>query len=392
MRYLIVLGLMMALAQTASADDKLQHLLDQALLAARETNQLPAIAAVVQINGKIAAEAAFGVRAEGHPETVTMSDRWLIGSDTKAFTATLIARLVEQHVLSFDDTLAASFPSIANEMSPAYRNVTITQLLSHTAGLPPLTSDKDMPLFAETINSVQGVMQQRAAVVRKYLTMPPASKAGEFVYSNLGYLIAAAIAEAKTGKSWEDLIREQIFVPLGITNVGFGPPNSSGKFDEPEGHEEKDGNLLPVDPLREGKELPQAFGPAGTISIGLHDWMIFAQDQLDGEHGHGKLLTTSDYRKLHTPVYLATPEIQKLVGDRLVNTGYGLGWGLKPGPNGEPLLISWNGSDGYWLTTVQIMPKHNMIFLIVTNRGGKAGNQAIAQVDASLVAKLKPLD
>ena len=102
--------------------------------------------------------------------------------------------------MRFDDTLAASFPAFAADMDPAYRNVTVTQLLSHTAGLPPLTDDKDLPPFMAVIATAHGVKAQRAAIARKYLAMPPASKAGEFEYSNLGFIIAGAIAEAHTGK------------------------------------------------------------------------------------------------------------------------------------------------------------------------------------------------
>ena len=94
------------------------------------------------------------------------------------------------------------------------------------------------------IKSANGVKAQREAIARKYLTMPPASKAGDFAYSNLGFIIVGAIAEARTGKSWEDLIREQIFTPLGIKNAGFGPPGTPGKLDQPWGHEEKAGKLV----------------------------------------------------------------------------------------------------------------------------------------------------
>ena len=174
----------------ASAEEGLQPFLEQTLAAVREKDHLPAVAALVQIDGKLAAEAALGVRALGHSETVTTNDRWHIGSDTKAFTATLIARLVEQGVMRFDDTLAASFPAFAEAMNPAYRNVTVAQLLSHTAGLPPLTDDKELPPFMAAIKSANGVKAQREAIARKYLTMPPASKAGDFAYSNIGFIIA----------------------------------------------------------------------------------------------------------------------------------------------------------------------------------------------------------
>ena len=116
----------------AYADAALQTFLEQTLAAARDKDHLPAVAALVQIDGKIEAEAALGVRALGHPDPVTTADRWHIGSDTKAFTATLIARLVEQGVMRFDDTLAASFPAFAEDMDPAYRNVTVDTIASAT--------------------------------------------------------------------------------------------------------------------------------------------------------------------------------------------------------------------------------------------------------------------
>ena len=92
------------------------------------------------------------MRARGHPESVTVNDRWHIGSDTKAFTATMIARLVEQGTMKFEDTLAASFPAFAEKMDPAFRDITVTQLLSHTAGLTPMTDDKDLPEFLAVLN------------------------------------------------------------------------------------------------------------------------------------------------------------------------------------------------------------------------------------------------
>ncbi|MEO6970229.1 MAG: serine hydrolase domain-containing protein [Chthoniobacterales bacterium] len=299
-----------------------------------------------------------------------------MGSDTKAFTSTLIARLVDQGVMHFDDTLAASFPAFAKAIDPAYRDVTVTQLLSHTAGLPPLSDDKELPPFLAVIKSANGVKAQREAIARKYLTMPPASKAGEFVYSNLGFIIAGAIAEAHTGKAWEELIREQIFVPLGIKNAGFGAPGSPGKVDQPWGHKEEAGKLVPLDPASEDADNPPALGPAGTIHIALKDWLLFAQDQLAGEHGRGKLLKPETYRKLHTPV-----------------TGnYALGWGVLLGPDGVPELLTHTGSNGFWVADIRIMPKHDMIFLVVTNAGNDAANQAMKDIGKPLKERLKPLE
>lgn len=356
---------------TAHADEALQTFLDQTLAKTLEQHRLPGVAAIVQIAGKVEAESALGLRANGRPEPVTKSDRWHIGSNTKAFTATLIGRLVEQGKLKFEDTLADLFPDIP--MDANYRKVTLVQLLSHTAGLPPLTDDKELPPFYAAIKGITDLAAQRAAVTKTYLAMPPASKIGEFSYSNLGFIIAGAAAERRTGKAWEDLVREQIFAPLGIVNAGFGAPGTAGRNDQPQGHDEVMGALRPLDPGSKGADNPPAIGPAGTINIALRDWLLFAQDQLDGEQGRGKLLKAETYRKLHTPV----------------SGIYALGWGAKLGPDGMPIIIAHSGSNGYWLADIKIMPKRNMIFLIVTNAGS---DTAIQEINTALRERLKPFE
>ena len=90
----------------------------------------------------------------------------------------------------------------------------------------------------------------------------------------------------------------------------------------------------------------------------LADWMRFAQDQLDGVHGRGRLVSAKTYRILHTPV----------------SENYALGWGVKLDGQGMPLLLTHSGSNGHWLADIRIMPKHNMIILFVSNAGNDAAN------------------
>lgn len=136
------------------------------------------------------------------------------------------------------------------------------------------------------------------------------------------------------------------------------------------------GKLLALDPADPDGDNPTALGPAGTINIALRDWLLFAKDHLDGVHGRGKLLKAETYRKLHTPV-----------------TGqYAFGWGALIGPEGKPLLLTHSGSNGFWLADIRIMPKHDMIFLVVTNAGNEAANQAIVDIGKPLKDRLKPFD
>jgi CubicO group peptidase (beta-lactamase class C family) len=111
-----------------------------------------------------------------------------------------------------------------------------------------------------------------------------------------------------------------------------------------------------------------------VVPFTLKDWARFAQDQLDGVHGHGKLLKPETYRKLHTPV-----------------TGnYALGWGAKLEADGVPSILTHTGSNSYWVADIRIMPKHDMIFLVTTNAGNEAANQAMRDIGQPLKDRLKP--
>jgi CubicO group peptidase (beta-lactamase class C family) len=353
----------------AYSDATLQSYVEGALTWLRNRDHNPGIAALVQIDGKVAAEAAKGSRALDHSEPVTVDDRWHIGSCTKAFTATLIAILAERRVLSPDDTLEASFPGLAKTMHPAYRHVTVRQLLSHTAGLPPLSNtETEFPTALAALRSVRGVSAQRAALARYYLTKPPTSAAGTLVYSNLGYVIVGAIAETHTGKTWEQLLSEFVFGPLGIATAAFGAPGHSGQYDQPLGHVEISGKLPPLDVGDSDDGSPAWIGPAGTLSISLKDWALFAQDQLDGAIGHGRLLKQATYRALQTPV----------AGE------YALGWGVVLDSDGAPTLLNHIGSNGYWVAEINIYPKKNTIILAVTNIGTAAANKSIRDFSDSV--------
>jgi len=369
-----LLAVLLAIAPAASAAEaSLDAFLRQALEAARSKHHVPAVAALVEVRGSAVAE-AVGIRAEGHPETASVDDRWQIGSDTKAFTATLVARLADRGVLSLDDTLPRLLPAMAGAMDPAYRSVTLAQVLSHTAGLAPLTDGKELPAFMEVIRGAGDVRAQRAAAARHYLARRPASKAGGFVYSNLGYIIAGAIVEARTGKSWEELVREEVFAPLGITHAGFGPPGTSARIDQPRGHRPSPGGLGALDPADPLSDNPPALGPAGTINISLADWARFARDQMDGARGHGKLLSAAAYRRLQTPV-----------------TGnYALGWGAKLDASGTPVILAHTGSNGYWLADIRILPADGLIELVAMNAGDSDAQKALEEIQAALRERFKP--
>ena len=202
---------------------------------------LPALAAAVVQDGKIVARGAVGTRRAGAAIPVTIEDRFHLGSDTKAMTALLAAMLVEENKLRWDSTVAEVFPEFAATMTPVLRGVTLEQLLSHTSGIP---SDNQAfgKLLARSLSQEGNLDEMRYWLVRQWSKKPLAAKPGtKFAYANMNYVLVGAMLERLTGKTWDELITERIFMPLGLETAGLGAPSSLGRIDAPLGHVKVEG-------------------------------------------------------------------------------------------------------------------------------------------------------
>jgi CubicO group peptidase (beta-lactamase class C family) len=153
--------------------------LDEWIDSVRKQHNIPAMAAIVLRADTVLARGIAGVRHAGVPGAVTINDRFQLGSNTKAITATLVATLVEAGTLSWTTTPADVFPEMRDSMSPAFRGVTLEQLLSHHAGVSPFsdTDDKDF----KTIPRLTGTPTERrraftAWVLRGKPVEPPGTK------------------------------------------------------------------------------------------------------------------------------------------------------------------------------------------------------------------------
>ena len=273
------------------------------LEAIRAKHGLVALAgAAVNPSGAIAI-GATGVRKQGDEARVTADDRWHLGSDTKAMTATLAAILVKEGKVSWDRTVVDAFPDFASRIDPAFREVTLVELLTQTAGLPPNLLELNA-VWSRLRADAQPLAEQRVWLAEQVLTMHPLGKPGEFGYANSNYIVAGAMLEAATGQTWEQLIRERLFVPLEMKSCGFGAPGTPGTAgtsqpDEPWGHLGGD-TASPVPP-GPGADNPRALGPAGTVHCSLRDWAKFIALHLRGAKQDTKLLQRSSFARLQSP-------------------------------------------------------------------------------------------
>ena len=331
--------------------------LDSVLLEARAGTGIPGLAAIVVRSDTIEAIGAVGVRRRGRHDAVTTADRFHIGSNVKAMTSTMIATLVEEGALAWDTRPVDVFPELAAAMDPAYQDITLAQLLSHRAGIEPLLDFAQVPPIPGTPS------EQRYAGTALLLGLPPAGPVGEFLYSNGGYGVAAAMAERVTGQSWEQLMTARLLAPLGMTPV-FGWP-AAGHLPQPWGH--LPGSFTPVNPDA-APDMPDAIDPAGEMALSLADYAKFAQLHLRGLRGHPALVSAGAFATLHRP------------------TGaYALGWG-EVDLGGEPTATH-DGSTGTFYATVLLQPGRDLAVIVVANAGGEAAAATVVNAAITLLGR-----
>lgn len=287
-----------------------------------------------------------GVRAEGTDVAIELGDLWHIGSNTKAMTAILVARLVEDGVVSWDDTIGQHLGDRIEGIRPEFAEATFIDLLAHRTGLPANAGLMTLISLAGT-DAARDARADRIVYAEAVLTRNPAGEPGEFLYSNSGYIVAGAMLEAATGESWEELITREVFHPLGMDSAGFGPPGTAGEVDQPRGHRAGlFGGLNAMDPESGQSDNPPALGPAGRVHVSMPDYARFLRTVLDGAKGRdGDYLSAESWERLLTPV-----------GDN-----YALGWGI----NGGALVHA--GSNTMWYLQAVVWPDTDRFAVVAVN-------------------------
>lgn len=354
---------------TEPLDEPIDKDLNDRIATAMAGTQTPAMGVLLIRDGKVSDRAVHGVRRNDGDDPVVLDDPWLIGSTGKPMTVALIATLVERGTLSWDAPLSAMLPDLADAMRPEYRSITLTQMLSHRAGLPE--NIRDAALIDPYFTDSRPLPEQRLAYVAQALKDAPVNTPGtEYAYSNTGFIIAAAIAERATGESFETLMRKNVFATLGMQGAGFGPTGDG----QPRGHR---GGRPALEMRKSDDGVPMLFTPAGNLHMSLDDWARFCIDQLAGARGKGALLSPASYRRMQT-AQDGSPG--------------GLDWGVQPRIAGRrgPVLTH-GGSDGNWLAWVVLFPETGNGALVIANAAGDmGGEQATHALLGQLLQDLAP--
>ncbi len=326
--------------------------LRDALLAAQRNWNLPAIAAVIVTSERILDIDAVGVGRLGAPEAVLQSDRFHLGSLTKAMTAMLLATLVEEGKLQWETRVVDAVPEFQGIAHRDMRSVTVEQLLSHRAGLAPFS---DLSEFEDLPSWPGSATERRLEFTRYHWSRSADETVGEYLYSNAGYVVAATVAEQITGESWKELMQSRLFEPLGM-EAGFDWPALEDRA-QPWGHYIVNGRLTPHDP-EDDYHVPDLVRPAGDVHASLEDYVLYMQLHLRGLQGRDGFLAPETFQRIHRPI-----------------GNYALGWQVDI-VDGVPVSTHF-GSAGTFYALAAIDPERNLGILVVTNTGHPEARDAV---------------
>ncbi len=335
-----------------------------------ETFSVPGVGVAIVKDGRVVLARGYGVRRLGSPVPVDAQTQFGIASNSKLFTATSIAMLVEAGKLEWDAPVIRYLPWFAMYDPYVTRELTVRDLLVHRSGLglgagdllwwPPSTYD-------------------RKEIARRLRYIKPATSfRSAYAYDNVLYLVAGELIEAVSGQTWEEFVRTRILQRVGMvhTDVNHSAAGKPGNVAVP--HAEVNDTVRPVAPF-----LSDNTNPAGGIVSGAEDMAKWLLVQLDsGRVADGTpLFTPASTRQLWREV---TPEP---IGDlppelaHIRPNFYGYALGLEARDYRGKLLLTHTGGLPGYVSRVAMIPELRLGVVVLTNQeSGMAFNSIVYRV------------
>jgi CubicO group peptidase (beta-lactamase class C family) len=321
---------------------------------------------IVVHQDKVVLAATAGVATFGSARPIDADTVFPIGSTAKAFTATLLAMLVADGKLKWDDKVSQHLPEV--RFSDPYRteHATIRDLLSMRLGI---ASDI---LWLGTNSSKQDVLAKIPLIPES------ADFRTKWVYSNVSYLLAGEIIERKTGLTWAQALQQRIFKPLGMSNSFTTREALTRKQNSVSSHSLVEGKIHVV-------RHPdfRAIAPAGDINSSLSDMAKWVQFQLSGKAANGKQLLSAELlNEMQSPQTLMSGF-----------SSYGMGWQVFPTYRGK--ASRWATHDGSTLgavSSIGLLPKEKIGVVVLGNRFDTSFSQALMLQAIDPYAGVAPKD
>jgi len=261
---LLLLALIVSTAASAQPPD-----LDAWVARTMQTFEVPGIGLTVVKDDRVVVAKGYGVRKLGEPAPVDARTLFGIASNTKAFTATALGLLVEEHKIEWDAPVIRYLPGFALSDPFVTRELTVRDLLVHRSGLG--LGAGDLLWWPEST-------YDRKEIARRLRFIPLATSfRSAYAYDNVLYLVAGELIETVSGQRWEDFVASRILAKVGMagSNVRHSAAAEGGNVASP--HARVEGSVRPIRPFASDNT-----NPAGGINSSADDMAKWMRVQLSG--------------------------------------------------------------------------------------------------------------
>ncbi|WP_431683678.1 serine hydrolase [Kitasatospora sp. KL5] len=321
---------------------------------------VPGLALAVVYRDKVVHTKGFGVRQLGKPETVTPDTVFQLASVSKPIASTVVAGVVGQKAVKWDDPVTAHDPGFALADPWVSSHVTIADLFSHRSGLPDHAGDL-----------LEDLGYQRDYILQHLRDHTLAPFRASYAYTNYGLTEAAvAVAKAK-GVAWEDLAADVLYKPLGMTSTSSLRSAYDSAANKAVPHVRTDTGWQVST-----TENPDPQSPAGGVSSTVQDLARWMRLQLaDGTFEGRRVVDAAGLNETRVPHIVSNPP-KAPAG----NAGsYGLGWNVNQDSHGRLRL---NHSGAFELgaaTVVTLLPSEQLGIVVLTNGQPIGVPEAVAE-------------
>jgi len=363
-------------SRSAVSGDRALRGLDDFVARVMKEWQVPGLALGVIQDGKPVLLKGYGYRDVEKRLPVTPRTLMAIGSNTKSFTVVLMGMLADSGKLEWDKPVRTYLPDFQLYDDFATREMTPRDLVTHRSGLPR----HDGLWYGRSFNREE--LYRRL----KYLE-PSASFRSRWQYQNLMFLTAGYLVERRTGRSWDDLIRERVFAPLEMTRSNTSVRDLPAADDAALGYVWRDcpaekaagmvgtagaaGAAAPSSTECGLVQVPyrniDAVAPAGSINSDVEEMLHYIQFHIDSGRYNGRAILSKENASLmETPQMLVGD--QEIWPDELGVATYGLGLSVTS-YRGRKLVQHGGGIDGF-ISQMSWLPREWIGIMVVTNMSG----------------------
>jgi CubicO group peptidase (beta-lactamase class C family) len=349
----------------------------------RKKYNLPAAGAAVVKNGKIVGLGVAGTRVLGMDLPVEKDDRFHLGSNSKALTATVAGILVDEGKLSWDSTLGEVLGTKVPGMNPKLAAVTLGQLLSNSSGIPSDTEEM-VNIYFNTRNYDHPQPELRLMALEEYKNTEPVVPSGSpFQYSNFGFMLAAAMIDEAAKVPTENLYLTKILRPLGLASAGFGPQATTGLYDAPVGHFTNPDETITPRLWGENADVPSILFTVGGVHMNMADYARWAAWNAGGGRRGPSLIKPETLAYIQAEK-VRTPERPNPPPGTPKSGGYAFAWSVLKYDWAPNEVLQHNGSNSMNLAKILVDPTNDLAVVCATNIGGRNADAAMGELERTL--------